>query len=448
MPSTWNRSAASQLAFVLLLGCCAAMILRPAELFPVLDVLPIYESLIVGALICGVRELQRHFRWESLKQQPAMMCVIGVLFAISISHLQRFYLHGVKEGSIDFLKVLLLFGLIVSQTDTIFRLKTLLTVIAVTATITVSLCVLDYYGVVDFEFITHISDVDGITDANELRRVSRMRGTGIFQDPNDISLLIVFSAVIWASILLDRSVGPIRFTALVPIVVLVIGLLCTRSRGGLMAAGASLIAIVLSHYGRKAAIVVGLLCLCALPLLAVRNTGIGFSEGGTGHERITLWREGLAALRSPWLVFGIGQGMYGDWAGLVAHNSFVHAYVELGIVGGTLFLGVFFFPALSLYRLRHMRREFDHSELNRLFPFVVAMLMGWTMGLQALSRAYVVSTYLMLGTQVAYMNLASAHLKPRRLLVSWDRGHLWRLAACSAAVFLAFNVFVVVVTRI
>ena len=448
MSSSWNRPAASQLAFGLLLGVCAVMILRPAELFPVLDVVPIYEVLIVGALVCGVRDLQRHFRWANLQQQPAMMCVFGVLIAIVISHLQRFYLHGVKEGSIDFLKVLLLFGLIVSQTDTIFRFKTLLTVIALTATVTVSLCVLDYYGVVDFEFITHISDVDGITDANTLHRVSRMRGTGIFQDPNDISLLIVFSGVIWASILLDRSVGSLRFTALVPIVVLAIGLLCTKSRGGMMAAGAALLAIVLSHYGRKAAIVVGLICMCALPLFAVRNTGLGFSEGGTGHERITLWREGLAALRSPWLLFGIGQGMYADWAGLVAHNSFVHAYVELGIVGGTLFLGCFFFPALSLYRLRYARREFDHTELNRLFPFVVAMLVGWTMGLQSLSRAYVVSTYLMLGTQVAYMNLASAHLHPRRLLVSWDRGHLWRLAACSAAVFVAFNVFVVVATKV
>ncbi|MFM9965926.1 MAG: O-antigen ligase family protein [Planctomycetaceae bacterium] len=448
MSSVWNRSAASQLAFVLLLGCCAAMILRPAELFPVLDVLPIYECLILGALVCGVRELQRHFRWANLQQQPALLCVVGVLIAIVLSHLQRMYLHGAKEGAIEFLKVLLLFGLIISQTDTVSRLKTLLTVIALTATATVSLCVLDYYGVIDFEFITHISDVDGITDANELHRVSRMRGTGIFQDPNDISLLIVFSAVIWSSILLDRSVGPLRFGAMLPIVVLVIGLLCTKSRGGMMAAGASLLAIVLSHYGKKAAIIVGLVCLCAVPLVVGRQTGLGFSEGGTGHERITLWREGLAALRSPWLLFGIGQGMYADWAGLVAHNSFVHAYVELGIIGGTLFFGAFFFPMLSLYRLRTARHEFDHPELTRLFPFVVAMLVGWTMGLQSLSRAYVVSTYLMLGTQVSYLNLASAHLHPRRLLVSWDRPHLLRLATCSAAVFLAFNVFVVVVTKI
>ena len=34
-------------------------------------------------------------------------------------------------------------------------------------------------------------------------------------------------------------------------------------------------------------------------------------------------------------------------AGLVAHNSFVHAFVELGLFGGTFFFGCFFFTALS-----------------------------------------------------------------------------------------------------
>ena len=445
---TWQRPAVSQLAFSLLLSVCAVMILRPAELFPALDVIPIYESLIIAALACGVSGLKRHFQWRNLTQQPAMLCVIGVLIAIAISHLQRFYLGGVKSGSIDFLKVLLLFGLIVSQTDTVFRLKTLLTVIAVTATITVTMCVLDFYGVVDFEFITHISDVDGVTDANQLRRVSRMRGTGIFQDPNDLSLLIVFSGVIWATILWDRSLGALRFVSLGPLALLATGLLCTKSRGGLMAAGGAILVLAFCQYGRKVAISFGLLCLGLLPLMAGRQTGIGLGEGGTGHERITLWREGLAALRSPSFLFGIGQGMYADWAGLVAHNSFVHTYVELGLFGGTLFLGCFFFPALSLYRLRHLRGEFQHPELARLYPFVVAMLVGWTLGLQSLSRAYVVSTYLMLGTQVAYANLAGAHLQPRRLLAMWDRGHLVRLAVCSAVVFLAFNVFVLVASRI
>jgi len=79
-----------------------------------------------------------------------------------------------------------------------------------------------------------------------------------------------------------------------------------------------------------------------------------------------------------------------------------------------------------------------------LYPIIVAMLAGWTMSLQSLSRVYVVSTYLMLGVQVAYANLVTIHLEPRRLVTSWDRSHLIRLAVCSVLVFGFFNVFVVV----
>ena len=50
-------------------------------------------------------------------------------------------------------------------------------------------------------------------------------------------------------------------------------------------------------------------------------------------------------------LFGIGVGKYEDEVGLVAHNSFVHAYTELGIFGGALFLGAFVYPLGTLHRL-------------------------------------------------------------------------------------------------
>ena len=56
-----------------------------------------------------------------------------------------------------------------------------------------------------------------------------------------------------------------------------------------------------------------------------------------------LWYAGLVEMkRFP--LFGIGAGMYPDFVdGRVAHNSFVHAFVELGIFGGVIFLGAFWF---------------------------------------------------------------------------------------------------------
>ena len=390
----------------------------------------------------GHRALQRHFMWRNLRQQPATMCMVGVLVAIIVSHLFHFYPSAAVSGAIDFLKTMMFFGLLVSLTDTVSRLRTLFVILAVSATVTVSLCVADYWEIVDFEFITHVADAGTLSDTNQQLMVKRMRGTGLFQDPNDLSLLIVCSTIVCLYFLLDRKLGASRFLLLGPLAILAIGLLCTGSRGGLLAAGVGFLIWTASRYGRRVAIAAGLLGLCLLPLITGRQAELNL-EDGTAHERIMLWREGLSALRSPQLAFGIGQGMYADLAGLQAHNSFVHAFVELGFVGGTLFLGCFFFPALTLYRLRHTRHQLCHPELQRMYPFIVAMLASWTMGLQSLSRTYAVSTYLILGIQVAFANLAGAHLQSRRLLTSWDRSHLLRLLATSAVVFVGFNVFVI-----
>ena len=446
MIRTWPRPASSQIAFAMLLGCCVTLILRPAELIPALLELPIYEGFIVGSLLFGNRELQRHFLWRNLRQQPTTMCVVGVSVAVIVSHVFHFYLSGAVSAAIDFLKIMVFFGLLVSLTDTVSRLRKLFAIFAVSATVTISLCVADYLEIVDFEFITHISDVGAVSDTNQQLMARRMRGTGLFQDPNDLSLLIVSSSIVCTYFLQDRKLGAYRFLLLGPLAILAIGLLCTGSRGGLLAAGVGVLIWTVCRYGQRAAIVAGLLAVCTLPLITGRQAEINL-EGGTGYERITLWREGLAALRSPQLVFGIGQGMYADLAGLEAHNSFVHAFVELGFVGGTLFLGCFFFPALTLYRLRHTWRDLGHPELQRMYPYIMAMLASWTMGLQALSRVYAVPTYLILGIQGAFANLAGAHLQPRRLLTSWDRSHLLRLLACSTVMFVGFNVFVLMFKR-
>src|SRR5205823_6438034 len=67
--------------------------------------------------------------------------------------------------------------------------------------------------------------------------------------------------------------------------------------------------------------------------------------------RIELWSDGLTEMKtSP--VFGIGFNSYSDHVGQVAHNSFVHTFVELGIVGGALFLGTFWFAAISFWKIR------------------------------------------------------------------------------------------------
>ncbi len=198
--------------------------------------------------------------------------------------------------------------------------------------------------------------------------------------------------------------------------------------------------------GGKWAVAGAVAALAMLPAVASRQTQIDLSSG-TGHERLLLWRDGFQAIKSPNLLFGIGEGMYADYAGLVAHNSFIHAYVELGIVGGTLFFGCFFFAALGFWRLWRMPQPLGHREMRRMLPFAAALTAGWATGLLTLSRTYVVPTFMILGFAAAYLNYAAMLVRPCGLLLYWNRRSATQLILASGATFTAFYLFVYVFAR-
>jgi hypothetical protein len=436
-----GNSSSSGLGFTFLCLTTATMILRPAELVPGLAGMPLYEACIAATILLGHQGLLRHFTPGSLTRQPVTLCFIGVLIAIPVSQITHMYFGGALSGTIEFVKAGMLFALIVAIVDTWSKFERLLTVIACCATVTVFLCVVDYAGVWDFQFITHAAESYGTSSSGYDIRIQRMSGTGIFSDPNDISLLIVATGAICVSFLTDKDRGPTRLAWLIPLAILVTGLACTKSRGGMLAACSAGGILIMFRYGKKVAIGLGLLGLVALPILAGRQANINISDG-TGHQRITLWRDGLAALRSKDLFFGTGHDSYEDLAGLVAHNSFIHAYVELGIIGGTFFFGMFFFSVLGLFRLNTPEWQIQHPKQARFLPYMAAMGAGWTVGLMSLSRCYTVSTLMLLGLGAAFLNLAGWNLRPRRLVIEWDRPHVQKLLVWSACFFVALNIFV------
>lgn len=432
---------ASTSAFVLLCLVTATMILRPAELVRPLASLPIYEVLILATIVAAHRNLLQLFKPSSLLKQPVCICLIGVAIAIPISQLTHSYVGGAVEGFTEFIKAAMLFPLLVAILDRWSRFERFIKIVALLATLMVLFCTIDYLGIWDLEFIKHASESYGTTASGDDIRIKRMTGPGIFSDPNDISLLIVAATTIGCAFMLDREQGPQRILWLAPLAILVTGLVCTKSRGGMLAAGAAFGITLLFRYGKKTAFALGALAIVALPLVAGRQAKIDISDG-TGHDRLLLWREGLVALRSADLFFGVGHGTYEDIAGLVAHNSYVHAFVELGIFGGTFFFGMVFFSALGLFRLNRPDYEIADERQARFLPFMAAIGASWAVGLLTLSRCYTVSTLMIFGLGAAYLNLAGWNLRPRRLVLAWDTPHCLRLATASFGLFVVLNLFV------
>jgi len=207
-----------------------------------------------------------------------------------------------------------------------------------------------------------------------------------------------------------------RLLWLLPIPVFGFAILETHSRGGLMGVLAGGAAYLFSRFGGPRALpLAAAAALGGLLLVGGRQASI---SGDTAHERLMMWADGLTnLLNTPFSIpTGLGIGWFVDETAHVAHNSFIQAYVELGVFGGGAFLGMFILSLLLLYRLGGSIRATAWVVESRHFAF--AAVAGYAMGCYSLTRNFVVPTYLTLGLASVLLEQVDDRL-PEQHTVTW-----------------------------
>jgi hypothetical protein len=438
--------------FALLLAAVATLCLRPSDLIPALDEWPVYQFLMVCCLVVSARAAFRQLEFRQLAEQPATACVIVLLVAVVVSHLAHGFVWGARMSMYEVGKVVLFYLLVVGLVNTPRRLTQFIRWLALIITSAASLSLLDRLGIVSIAAFESIQSHDMMMDG-EAVTVDRIRGTGIFQDPNDFGLILVTGLILSASFLFKPRAGWPRHLWLIPCALLLTTLALTHSRGALLSLACAFPAALAYCRGWR----VGALSLLGLPLLAIafsgRMTDTHSLVEGTGQSRIQLWSDGLSVWRqSP--LFGLGEGMLVEESGTVTHNSFIHCYAELGIFGGTAFFACFLAALLGLWSLRHQgpRLSPNLPEQNRIADesndlahqrvFIFATLAAYSAGLLTLSRQFVVPTYLILGLATSAQSLH------RPNVVQWRIGNRFIAVAVLgsvtslAAFYIAVRLFV------
>jgi hypothetical protein len=150
------------------------------------------------------------------------------------------------------------------------------------------------------------------------------------------------------------------------------------------------------------------------------------SGGGTSHQRVMAWALGLTTLVNQplWVPTGLGGNWFVDETGLLAHNSFVEAFVCFGLFGGGAFIGAFYLGARLLDRFGRGIDAPAWAVTAR--PFGFAVLVGYGIGCYSITRNYVVPTYLTLGIISVLLEQAVPTL-PKRHQVN-RRWFLWLIA--------------------
>jgi O-antigen ligase len=239
----------------------------------------------------------------------------------------------------------------------------------------------------------------------------------------------------------DQRSGPWRIIWVALLGLFGYALTLTQSRGGFLALMVGSLVLIYAHFGVRRLIPLAVIILPVLfVLFAGRQTNIDLSNSGdTGHARIELWSDGLALFRQTPL-FGIGAGEYAEQVGLVAHNSYVNSYTELGFFGGTFFLGAFFHALWALRRLGNHSAAWIHPELQRLRPYVMAIVAAYGAGLLSLSRAYVVPTYMIFGLAASSIRIGTIYAPSPSLRV--NARFLARLGAVSVGFMIVITMMI------
>jgi O-antigen ligase len=237
----------------------------------------------------------------------------------------------------------------------------------------------------------------------------RLSSAGAY-DPNDLAAL--FAVVLPLAVgLFLRYQGFPKAVALGISVVLVVGLLQTGSRGGILAMLAGVLVFVLGHRGFRFFSVFFGVFLGGI--IAWQSASADFRERmmtltalsedynvESEMGRLQIWKRGMSYFAER-PIFGIGAGNFteregawllsqsrsGKWS--AAHNAYVQAAAELGIVGISLYLALIISIAKRaerMWRVKISRRKPARVTLIR--PEMLASVSAAATAAVFLSMAY------------------------------------------------------------
>lgn len=441
------------MAFFLFIFVTGTLFIRPAEMIPDLIGVSVYEYSILTCLLLAVPEIIKFVTSARPDRQPVTLCVLGVFLAAVISQIAISKFDDAGEAAFYVFKILVYYVLLISLVNTPRRLRTFLFFLLCFCLVLTLLMVLNYYEVIELANVkARLVDRHYDSFSGEETKFDRLVGTGIFQDPNEFCLML--SVAIPLCLYQMRSMMG-KLIWLAPLGLLLFTVMLTQSRGGLLAVGAGVGVIIWTKFGWKKAVALACLGLpLALVLFAGRQTAISATD--TGQQRIQLWSDWLDKFRGQ-PVFGAGmkipelfdpnrqemrQALREDKL-LAAHNSYLHAFGELGFFGGMFFLGAFFFALWGLYRLGNA--EILDRSMKDAYPFAAGAFCAYSVGMLTLSVCYTVPTYLMLGlASIVY------RVTPHRSTAAaprFDMSALVRLAGLSVVYIAAIYVFVRIFVR-
>ena len=156
--------SSTSMQFPLFVLLTAILFLRPADIIPPLQGLPLYQGVILICIVISFGNILKQITSRSLLAHPISFCMVGLLVAIVLSHLSHMQLDLAAESGDYFFRICLFYFLLVATIDTPERFRRYLVWLLILIGVLTALPLLQHHGVIDLPGLQAIMDRENDLD--------------------------------------------------------------------------------------------------------------------------------------------------------------------------------------------------------------------------------------------------------------------------------------------
>lgn len=406
--------------FTYLLPYIAVLYIRPHEYVSWLIGVPILPILLMLSVLVWLAQPEKRCDSPQHRLMPVLYFIL--VFSVLITG----WMSGALKALTDFLPTVLLFFVLSTAIDSTQRLRTLFMLISAAG------AVMALHG------INQMGTEDGIGWTGAQMIQGRITYLGFLNDPNDLAMVLLMGLPMALYVANTARIFLVKWTYRAAAALAIYGVYLTNSRGGVLSLGAMMLAYCIMRFGLWRGLLVLPVFVSALVVLGPSRGGEISADEESAAGRVEAWFEGFQMLQSHPL-FGVGYNNFLEHHVRTAHNSFVLAIAELGIIGYYVWLSNMVLTVAMLVRIERTKQLAPHGkpadptnwqEVHSISRVLLYGMIGGLVSSMFLSRSYTVVWYVHIGMVVAVFQLA------RRL---WPTIEPITFKAWSGRLFVASN---------
>ncbi len=379
------------MGFFLVCLYVAVLLLRPQEWYEPVKGYELVNIIAIPTILIAFIQQSKSKAGGFFLRNRFSLAMLGLFASVMLSQLVRLRLSGAIDAVREFGKIVILFYLVAILVNTPRRVRIMMWVIIGSSMI------LAYHTYLQVQTGHGFGNIEpyGSFDSGDFRVV----GSGIFSDPNDFAMLYLMAMPFAFCLLTAGGAIASKLLVLCSLPPMVYVLYYTQSRGGVIGFCAMIIAYLWTATKNLLIRVLLLVTLLSVVVFFGPERVRGAYVEGSASGRVMAWGLGIQMLKQDPL-FGFGYQRWPEFSGgIVAHNSLVNCFGELGLVGYICWFTLCLLIVKSVLRIARAEGQVDFRT-RRVANGLFAAQVGYLTAALFLTRTYNPVLFFLLGMGV------------------------------------------------